>query len=250
MGGYFQIFKTRAMEIGIIGYGRFGKLLAEQLSKYLEVFVYDEKNLEVKHGVKSSLEQVCEKDMIIPAVPISKFEDCIKRIKDKIRDDALVIDVCSVKEHPVNVMKKHLPKSCKILATHPLFGPDSIGKALKGKKIVLCKVRIDNNSYDQIKLLLENLGFDIIEASAEEHDKVMASSQALTHFVGRALLNLNMKNHDLETEGCKRLISILEMVENDSWELFEDMHKYNRFSKKAREDFIKSINDINRRLEK
>ena len=67
--------------------------------------------------------------------------------------DALVIDVCSVKEYPVRLMKELLPERVSILATHPMFGPDSAAHALQGRKIVLCAERIADFAYQKIKIL-------------------------------------------------------------------------------------------------
>ena len=58
------------------------------------------------------------------------------------------------------------------------------------------------------------------------------------------------KELKIDTEGYKRLMKILEVVKNDTWQLFEDMNHYNKHAKQTRENFIKSINEINRRLEK
>lgn len=242
------------MEIGIIGFGRFGKLLTKYLSEDFKVYVSSrsDKNEEIKknNGIPASIEGVCKKDIVIPCVPISQFEGTLNKIKSILKDGSLVIDVCSVKEYPVGVMKKILPEKIQILATHPIFGPDSAAESLKGRKIVLCKVRVSNEKYEKIKSYLKKKGLAIIESTPEKHDEEIAKSLLLTHFIGRALIDFGAAKMGIDTEGYKRLMSILETVKNDTWQLFEDVNRYNKYSKRIREDFIKSLKRINERLEK
>ena len=88
--------------IGIIGFGRFGKLVSHYLAQDLDVFVYNrsDKSAEiVQTGAQpASLETVCRQDIVIPCVPISKFHDNLQTIAPLLKPGSLVIDVCSVKE--------------------------------------------------------------------------------------------------------------------------------------------------------
>lgn len=242
------------MEIGIIGFGRFGKLLTKCLAEDFKVYVSSrsDKSIEIKknNGIPASLEEVCKKDIVIPSVPISKFKNTINKIKKLLGKNSLVADVCSVKEYPVKIMKKILPKKTQILATHPVFGPDSAADSLKDRKIALCKVRINDELYKKIKTYLKEKDLIVIETTPEKHDKEIAKSLFLTHFIGRALIDFGATNLDITTEGYKRLLHILDTVENDTQQLFEDMDNYNKYSKKVRVDFTKSLNKINARLEK
>ncbi len=58
------------------------------------------------------------------------------------------------------------------------------------------------------------------------------------------------KQLDIDTEGYKRLLHILEVVERDTWQLFLDMHHYNPYAKEKRVAFMEVMQDINSRLEK
>ena len=239
--------------IGIIGFGRFGKLASHYLAEDFDVFVYNradkisEINLTGAHA--ASLEAVCRQDIVIPCVPISIFRNLLKDIAPLIKPDALVIDVCSVKEYPIRWMKQTLPATASILATHPMFGPDSASDSLTGRKICLCKVRISEAQYRNIKSYLEAKGLVVIEASAEEHDRQIATSLALTHLIGRTLSEFGARRLDIDTEGYKRLLHILEVVERDTWQLFLDMHRYNPHARKKRIEFMDIMREINGRLE-
>jgi prephenate dehydrogenase len=239
--------------IGIIGFGRFGKLVSHYLARDLEVFVYSrsDKSSEItRTGAQAaSLETVCRQDIVIPCVPISSFRDNLISIAPLLKSETLVIDVCSVKEYPVQWMLKELPESVSILATHPMFGPDSAADSLKDRKICLCKVRVPKDQYNKIKNYLASKGLIVIEASAKEHDEQIATSLSLTHLIGRTLSESGAVPLDIDTEGYKRLLRILEVVERDTWQLFLDMHRYNPYAREKRLSFMKIMKEIHAKLE-
>ena len=66
----------------------------------------------------------------------------------------------------------------------------------------------------------------------------------MTHFIGRSLADFGAAELDIDTEGYKRLRHILGVVENDSWQLFLDMHRYNPYARAIREKFMASMKKI------
>ncbi len=240
------------MEIGIIGFGRFGKLMAKYLAEDCKVYVSSrsDKSREIKsvNAIPSTFEQACSKDIVIPSVPISEFAMTLKKIKDFIKKDALVADVCSVKEYPATLMEKLLPKNVQILATHPMFGPDSAADSLKGKKLVLCKVRIKEELYKKIKDFAKRKKLVVVETTPEAHDREIAKSLILTHFIGRGLIDFGAAELDIDTQGYSKMMEVMSYVKNDTWQLFEDMNRYNKYSKKIRKDFLAALSSIDKRL--
>ncbi len=240
--------------IGIIGFGRFGRLVAKYLGEDFEVFVAgtSAKKEEIEHSgaVCAPVKDVCRQKIIILTVPISVMEDTLKKIGPFLGPDSLIVDVCSVKKYPVMWMEKILPENVSILATHPMFGPDSAAKSLHDSKIVLCPVRIAKDRYEKIKKYLASKGLIIIETTADDHDRQISISLSLTHFIGRALEQFGAKELIIDTEGYKRLLRILEVVTNDTWQLFEDMHKYNPYAMESVREFINAIEKTEARLKK
>ena len=87
-----------------------------------------------------------------------------------------------------------------------------------------------------------------IEATAQEHDEQIATSLALTHLIGRSLSESGAAELAIDTEGYKRLLHILEVVERDTWQLFLDMHRYNPYAGQKRALFMDVMSRINDRL--
>jgi len=229
-------------KIGIIGFGRFGRFTTEHLVKDFTVRVWDEidpaASIRESGAIPVDFIEVCRQDVVIPAVPISRLKSLLESMGPHLKKDALVIDVCSVKVRPVSWMKGILPVDASILACHPLFGPDSAAASLKGHKIFLYPVRIEKPVYRKIKTYLKTKGLVLVESTPEIHDRQIAYSLSLTHFIGRALSACGAEPLAMDTEGYKRLLHVLQVVENDTRELFHDMHRYNPYADEIRGAFM------------
>ena len=240
------------MNVGVIGFGRIGRLLVRHFARDARIFVSDVKldarKVRALGAEPATLAEACAQDVVVLCVPMAAFEGLARRISGLLRPGALVVDVCSVKEHPVRAMRRRLPKSVSLLATHPNFGPDSAADSLKGRKIVLCRVRMKESGYRRAKSFLKGKGLDVVEMTPREHDRRMASSLVLTHFIGRALVAYGAKPTGVDTEGYKRLLRILETVQNDSWQLFDDMNRFNAFAAPMRRRFLAALRATDRRV--
>jgi prephenate dehydrogenase len=238
--------------VGIIGFGRFGKLMARYLAADLNVWVYDphipSQEIDSSNIDSASLETVARTDVVILAVPISRLKEVLVQVRPLLKAKSLVIDVCSVKEYPIRWLQELLPDDVEILGTHPMFGPDSAAESLEGRKIALCPVRIATARFEKIRRYLDSKGLVTIETTPTDHDRQIAVSLALTHFIGRTLAGMGVQSQEIDTEGYKRLLRILEVVEHDSWQLFEDMHRYNPYAREARQLFAETICAIEEKL--
>ncbi|MFH1982681.1 MAG: prephenate dehydrogenase/arogenate dehydrogenase family protein [Pseudomonadota bacterium] len=238
--------------IGLIGFGRFGRLTARYLACDLDVYVYNrsgkENAIAAVGAVAADLKTVCAQPLVVLCVPISRMRETLRAIAHRLAPSAVVVDVCSVKTLPVQWMRDILPTEVSILATHPMFGPDSAADSLVEKKIVLCPTRISQKRYACIRDYLAGKGLVLMETTPEAHDRQIAITLALTHFIGRSLSKFGAPALDIDTEGYKRLRHILGVVENDSWELFQDMHGYNPFAAQTRRAFVSAMSDIEAEL--
>jgi prephenate dehydrogenase len=239
--------------IGIIGFGRFGELAAKYLAREVQVVVFDrggKRDRIAAVGARpADLETTCAQEMVLLCVPISHMRTQLRTIAPLLKPGTVVIDVCSVKVNPVKWMTELLPDEVEILPTHPMFGPDSAAHTLAGAKIVLCRDRIRPENYDKAAHWLRARDLVVIETTPEEHDRQIAVTLALTHFIGRSLSAFGAEQLPIDTEGYKRLMHILEVVENDTWQLFQDMHRYNPFAGEERTRFMTAMQHINERLD-
>lgn len=240
------------MAVGLIGFGRMGRLLTKHFAKDARILVADptmDARLARKLGATpASFAEACAQDIVVLCVPMAAFEGVVRKMRPFVRLGALVVDTCSVKGHPVRAMKRLLPRSAEILATHPNFGPDSAAGSLEGRKLVLCRVRMKPSRYAAAKRFLSRKGIELVELTPREHDRRMASSLVLTHFLGRALIAYGAKTTGVDTEGYQRLLRILETVQNDSWHLFADMNRYNPGAPAMRRRFLRALKSVDAKV--
>ena len=140
--------------VSIIGFGRFGAMLHSLLSKGFEVDVFDKNSIDNSDVNEVSLEDALQNETIFIAVPIRDFENLVKDISKKISSGKTVIDVCSVKVFPKKVMLDNLSNETDIIATHPLFGPDSLKDS--GSVMTMESVRNTFGRYDFWKNYFES----------------------------------------------------------------------------------------------
>ena len=234
--------------VSIIGFGRFGAMLHSLLSKGFEVDVFDKNSIDNSDVNEVSLEDALRNETIFIAVPIRDFENLVKDISKKISSGKTVIDVCSVKVFPKKVMLNNLSNETDIIATHPLFGPDSLKDS--GSVMTMESVRNTFGRYDFWKNYFESQNILIEEITAEEHDMMAARSQGLTHFVGRVIDDFGTNQTRIDTEGYKALHKLVNQTCNDTWELFEDIQNFNPFTEKMISELNESFEKISEIIEK
>jgi prephenate dehydrogenase len=222
--------------VTIIGFGRFGKTLYELIKNDFEITIYQRKQNENNNlPITNNLEKAYQSEVIFFAVPIQSFESIIKEHKQYFRPEHLLIDVLSVKSYPAKIFKKYLEGTkTQSLLTHPMFGPDSSKKGFADLPIVIDKFLTNEEMYNFWKEYFKKKQLRVIELNAEEHDKLAANSQGVTHFIGRLLDEYKMVPTPIDTVGATKLLEVREQTCNDTWELFMNLQHYNPYTKEMR----------------
>lgn len=218
------------MTVGIIGYGRFGKLLHAILKEDFNVLTFDQGD---------ALTPLLQCDAIFLCVPIRSIKDTLDQLAD-LKLKAVIIDTCSVKVYPVRCMQTQLPQDTPIIATHPLFGPDSYYKDTDNR-MMMHEVQHAAQAYLFWKDYFTAKKIRVIELSPDEHDRLAAHSQGITHLLGRTLQKMGIKSTPIDTLGFERLLSIMNQTCNDSWELFHDLQQFNPYTKTLITEIEKSL---------
>ncbi len=232
--------------VGIIGFGRFGKILADILNEKFEISVYDEN--EYSHEYKNvSLNEIANCEVIFLAIPIRNFETLLQKLKYLKLQNTTIVDVCSVKIYPVQLMEKYLPSNVDIIATHPMFGPDSYGP-FRELKMVMHPVRDNFARFETLKSVFESKLITVVEMTPQEHDKHAAFSQGITHFVGRVLNEVGVSSTKINTLGFNELLGVIEQTCNDSWDLFKDLQNYNPYTENMIKELEKSIQSVRNKI--
>lgn len=226
-------------KVSIVGFGRFGQTLYRLIKDDFEITLFNRSAIHDKEFTKQtkiakSVSEIYKSEVIFFAVPISSFEKVIASHKKYFTKDHLLIDVLSVKMHPAKVFKKYLDKNTQALLTHPMFGPDSSKKGFENLPIIINKFMSDDMHYRFWKNYFENKKLIVIEMSPQNHDRMAAGSQGLTHFIGRLLGAYHFKKTPIDSMGTQKLLEIVEQTCNDTWQLFTDLQHYNPYTKQMR----------------
>ena len=244
------------LTVGIIGFGRFGRFWAKVLSTTHRVLVTDQKELaqtaaELGLSFRKSIAEVCaEAEAVFLCVPISQIASTVRDLKTWLRPGTVVFDTCSVKLYPAEVMQTHLGgvEQVELIATHPMFGPDSGANGLQGLSLVMWPLRAATNAYPLWREYFKSLGLMVVEISPDEHDRLVANSQGVAHYIGRVLGELQLQETPIDTKGFTLLRSVVQQTCNDSWELFHDLQNYNPYTQKMRLNLEEALNQVYSRL--
>jgi chorismate mutase/prephenate dehydrogenase len=129
------------------------------------------------HTTLSAREAAPLADVTVVSVPIEVTAQVIADVGPHVREDALLMDVTSLKAAPVAAMLAHTRGS--VVGTHPMFGPSV--HTLQGQRVVLCRGR-GTAWYDWVARAFAAHGLIVTEATPDAHDRAMAVVQVLNHF--------------------------------------------------------------------
>lgn len=219
------------MRIAIIGAGRMGKWFAKFfLEQGFTVVVSDkdyaklqmlkeELNIETADNVNA----VERADRILICVPIESFESVVKEISVYVRRGQEVMDICSVKEAPVNIMHKYI-KDAATLGTHPMFGPGA--KSIKNQNFILTPTNVKEQVLARdFGKWLESKGARVFFMSPKEHDKIMSIVIGLPYFLSYVVCDTLLsygqfaKAKDVSGVSYKLLLTMVEAVVSEEAEL-------------------------------
>lgn len=198
-----ELHMQNKLKIGLVGFGNYGQFLAETMVKQGHTVLAHSRSdySQVGHKMKVQFfrdaDDFCEEhpEVIVLCTSILSTEEVLQALPlQRLRRSTLFVDVLSVKEFPKHLLLQVLPTEFDILCTHPMFGPQSGKASWKNLPLVFDKVRIGQGTRDKrcekFLNIFRSEGCRMVEMSCEEHDRYAASSQFITHTVGRFVLSL------------------------------------------------------------
>jgi len=148
----------------------------------------------------------------------------------------------------VQWMEKHLPADVDIIATHPVFGPESGKNGIEGQNITIMNVRGDQ--FDKVSVFLSNeLKLNVIHSTPAEHDQQMAYVQGLTHLISKILKRMDIPELQQTTRTYDHLLSMVDMIKNDSPELFHSIQTDNPYVHDVTQSFFDEAKELETSLQ-
>ena len=162
------------MKAGIIGgTGKMGKLFSP---------VFERAGYEVSVSGRSTTmtnAEIAEScDLVLVSVPIRDTVRVIGEIAPLLTREQILCDFTSLKVAPVAAM---LESKAQVIGLHPMFGPTV--SSIARQTIVMCPARVAGTTLSDLRHIFLREGAVCTIATPEEHDRMMAIVQGLTHFV-------------------------------------------------------------------
>ncbi len=188
-------------------------------------------------------------DALFLCVAIAAVPDVARKLATVLQPGQVVADTCSVKVKPLEWLRTELPDDVQLLGTHPMFGPDSVRNAEASLPIVVTPERIDPEQYRRLCGLFRDMGLEVREMSADDHDREAAYTQGITHLVGRVLADFGVPESRIATLGYRRLRQVMEQTCNDPYQLFLDLQRHNPYTSNMRARFTDAVDAVLASLE-
>ena len=235
--------------IGLVGLGRFGKMVYRYLPRGNHLRLYDSDPSKLEGVAEaSSFPDVIASQLLILCIPISAIDPICRDMAPRLKSGQVVLDTCSVKETPLRSLLTLLPSHIEVLGTHPLFGPDSGREGIEGLKIALCPARIRPETYHTIRGYLEGRQLIVIETTPKDHDRCIAQSQAIFHLIAQAIEQLGWGGHPISTPGPDAFYHLVKSVQHDTAQLFQDLERENPYAEEYRRQFIERLSLVHEEL--
>lgn len=177
------------MKIAVIGIGKMGSWIAEQLALSGDVVVYDsDPKIETRFPRLQSLSELqsVAPDLVVNAVSLQHTIAVFEQIIPMLKPDTIIADIASVKTGiPELYAKANLP----FVSIHPMFGPTFARlDSIQEENAII--IRDSTSAAKAIFVeLFAKLGVRVYEFSFAEHDKMMAYSLT-TPFVATLMFAL------------------------------------------------------------
>ncbi|MFT3967294.1 MAG: prephenate dehydrogenase/arogenate dehydrogenase family protein [Sphingobium sp.] len=238
------------VSLGIVGFGAFGRLMADRLRPHAAIFATDGRAVEgggVEGVTMTDLTTVCACDIVILAVPVGDMLAACRSMAPLLRPGALVMDIGSVKVEPAAILLSELPDHVEIAATHPLFGPQSIAGGTAGLKMVICPLR-GRMIWRGAAFLRKAFGLSILFTTPEEHDREAALTQGLTHLLARIMLRMGPLPERVTTRSFDLVRQAVDMVRHDAAGVGRAIEHRNPFAADARHAFFREADAVRQEL--
>ena len=230
-----------------------GKVVSSNRSKntnkkIIKLNIVDEASSDVKKEVRDS-------DLIIIATPLSSYRNIILKIKNSLKNGAILTDVGSVKKKAIYIIEKNILKNVSWISSHPIAGTEESGpesgfsQLFKNKWCILTPSKQSANK--KIKLLekfWKKIGSKVDIMNAKQHDYILSITSHLPHLIAYNIVNttlqINKKKYNIVKYSAGGLRDFTRIAASNPimWRDIFIQNKEN--TSKMIDKFIKNLKDL------
>jgi len=196
-------FQLQDSRIAIVGLGLMGGSLAMALKgKCAALFGIDSDHATLEPALDKQIVDradsdpvglLSQVDLVILATPIPAIIDFIRKLPSLLQTTCIVLDLGSTKKDIVQVMST-LPEHFDPIGGHPICGKEKLGlehadrNLYKGASFVITPLeRTTQRAKSAVMQIISVIGAHVIEMSAADHDRILASTSHLPFLISSAL---------------------------------------------------------------
>ena len=193
----------RDLTVGIIGLGLMGGSLALKLKGQCAGLIGFNSHLPtLKLALSKNIVDLAETDpakllpqcdILILAVPVTVILDLIKQLPSLMPNPCIVMDLGSTKTDIIREMNE-LPSRFDPIGGHPICGKEKLGlenadsTLYQNAPFVITPIeRTTKKAKSAAQQVISTIGANLIELTAEKHDRILASTSHLPFLISSAL---------------------------------------------------------------
>ncbi len=163
--------------------------------KVVKLKIVDDSSVDIKKMVRGS-------DLVIIATPLSSYKNVIFKIKNSLKNGAILTDVGSVKKKVISLIEKNIPKNISWVSSHPIAGTEESGPGAGFADLFKnrwCILTPSKQTKDKDVRLLERfwkkIGSRVDIMNAKQHDYILSITSHIPHLIAYNIVHttLNVK---------------------------------------------------------
>ncbi|KAK5627571.1 hypothetical protein RRF57_003287 [Xylaria bambusicola] len=164
------------------------------------------------------------------------------------KQNAIVGGQTSCKDPEIKAFENHLPPDVDIVSCHSLHGPkvDS-----KDQPLVLIKHRASDNSFNKVETVLKCLQSKHVYLTANEHDRITADTQAVTHAAFLSMGKAWHSSRQFPWEGARYVggienvkINLTMRIYSQKWHVYAGLAILNPEARKQINQYAESVTEL------
>lgn len=187
-------------------------------------------------------------DWIIYSVEAERIGEVVAQYGQSTKEGAIVGGQTSCKAPELAAFDKYLPKDVEIVSCHSLHGP---AVNPRGQPLVIIQHRASQESVDLCQKILSCLESRVVFLSGEEHDRITADTQAVTHAAFLSMGTAWAANKQFPWEigryvgGIENVkINITLRIYSNKWHVYAGLAIMNPAARKQIRQYAQSVTDI------
>ena len=153
----------------------------------------------VNDSSSDTKKMVKESDLIIIATPLSSYKSLIFKVKNSLKNGAILTDVGSVKEKAMSLIEKNIPKNVSWISSHPIAGTEESGPEAGFSELFKdrwCIITPSSQAKKRDIKLLKNfwkkIGSRVDIMDAKQHDYILSITSHIPHLIAYNIVNTTL----------------------------------------------------------